>query len=91
MMCMGYIHMVQPLSSLSTCVSSRAHLNVFLSLISPILRNFGSKPNFKTKFDRNVVQLYTAFRKFYGLYNDLICPYNLSLGHMLSDMFHTNR
>jgi hypothetical protein len=32
-----------------------------------------------------------AFRKFYGRYNDLICPYNLSLGHMLSDMFHTNQ
>jgi hypothetical protein len=32
-----------------------------------------------------------AFRKFYGRYNDLICPYNLSLGHMLSDMFYTNR
>jgi hypothetical protein len=26
-----------------------------------------------------------------GRYNDLICSYNLSLGHMLSDMFHTNR
>jgi hypothetical protein len=33
----------------------------------------------------------TAFHKFYGRYNYLICPYNLSLGHMLSDMFHTNR
>jgi hypothetical protein len=30
--------------------------------------------------------------KFYGRYNDLIYPYmyNLSLGHMLCDMFHTN-
>jgi hypothetical protein len=36
-------------------------------------------------------RLQAAFRKFYGRYNDLICPYNLSLGHMLSDMFHTNR
>ena len=35
--------------------------------------------------------LQAAFRKFYDRYNDLICPYNLSLGHMLSDMFHTNR
>jgi hypothetical protein len=35
-------------------------------------------------------RLQAAFRKFYGRYNDLICPYNLSLGHMLSDMFHTN-
>ena len=25
-----------------------------------------------------------TFRKFYDRYNDLICPYNLSLGHMLS-------
>jgi hypothetical protein len=36
-------------------------------------------------------RLQAAFRKFYGRYNDLIYPYNLSLGHMLSDMFHTNR
>jgi hypothetical protein len=36
-------------------------------------------------------RLQAAFRKFYGRYNDRICPYNLSLGHMLSDMFHTNR
>jgi hypothetical protein len=32
-----------------------------------------------------------AFCKFYRRYNDLICQYNLSLGHMLSDMFHINR
>ena len=32
-------------------------------------------------------RLQAAFRKFYGRYNDLICPCNLSLGHM----FHTNR
>jgi hypothetical protein len=36
-------------------------------------------------------RLQAAFRKFYGRHNDLISPYNLSLGHMLSDMFHTNR
>jgi hypothetical protein len=36
-------------------------------------------------------RLQAAFRKLYGRYNDLICPYNLSLGNMLSDMFHTNR
>jgi hypothetical protein len=34
-------------------------------------------------------RLQAAFRKFYGRYNDLIYPYNLSLGHMLSDMFYT--
>jgi hypothetical protein len=34
-------------------------------------------------------RLQAAFRKFHGRYNDLICPYNLPLGHMLSDMFHT--
>jgi hypothetical protein len=33
----------------------------------------------------------SAFRKLYDRYNDLIYPFNLSLGHMLSDMFHTNR
>jgi hypothetical protein len=32
-----------------------------------------------------------AFRKCYGRYNDLICPHNLPLDHMLSDMCHTNR
>ena len=31
-----------------------------------------------------------AFRKFYGRKNDLVCPYNLHLGHMLSDVFHIN-
>jgi hypothetical protein len=31
-------------------------------------------------------RLQAAFHKFYGRYNDLICPYNLSLGHMLSDV-----
>jgi hypothetical protein len=35
-------------------------------------------------------RLQAAFRKFYGHYNDRICPYSLSLGHMVSDMFHTN-
>jgi hypothetical protein len=32
-------------------------------------------------------RLQAAFRKFYGRYNDLTCPYNLSLVHMLSDIF----
>jgi hypothetical protein len=36
-------------------------------------------------------RLQAAFRKFYGRYRGLVCSYNLSLGHMLSDMFHTNR
>jgi hypothetical protein len=36
-------------------------------------------------------RLQAAFRKFYGRYNDFICQYNFSLGHKLSDMFHTNR
>jgi hypothetical protein len=36
-------------------------------------------------------RLQAAFRKFYGRYNDVIYPYNLSLGHMLSDVFHNNR
>jgi hypothetical protein len=36
-------------------------------------------------------RLQAAFRKLYGHYNDLICPYNHSLSHMLSEMFHTNR
>jgi hypothetical protein len=34
--------------------------------------------------------LRAAFRISNGRYNNLICPYNLSLDHMLSDMFHTN-
>ena len=35
-------------------------------------------------------RLMSAFRKFYGRYNDLIHNYKLSLSHMLSDIFHTN-
>jgi hypothetical protein len=35
--------------------------------------------------------LQTGFRIFYGCYNNLVCSYNLPLGHMLSDMFHANR
>ena len=35
-------------------------------------------------------RLKSAFRKFYGRYNDLVCHYNLPLGQMLSDVFHTN-
>jgi hypothetical protein len=38
-----------------------------------------------------MARLQAAFRKFYGHYNDLIYPYNLSLGRMLSDMFYNNR
>jgi hypothetical protein len=36
-------------------------------------------------------RLHTALRTFYGRYNDLVCQYNLPLGQMLSDVFHTNR
>jgi hypothetical protein len=32
-------------------------------------------------------RLMSAFRKFYGRYNDLIYNYKLSLSHMLSDIF----
>jgi hypothetical protein len=35
-------------------------------------------------------RLTSAFRKFYGRYNDLIHNYQLSLSHMLSDIFHSN-
>jgi hypothetical protein len=31
-------------------------------------------------------RLQAAFRKFYGRYSDLICPYNLLLDHILFDM-----
>jgi hypothetical protein len=34
--------------------------------------------------------LMSAFRMFYGRYNDLIHNYKLSLSHMLSDIFCTN-
>jgi hypothetical protein len=38
-------------------------------------------------------RLQAAYREFYDryMYIDLICAYNLSLGHMISDIFHTNR
>jgi hypothetical protein len=34
--------------------------------------------------------LMSAFRKFYGRYNDLIHNYKFSLSHMSSDIFHSN-
>jgi hypothetical protein len=37
----------------------------------------------KCRFLNDHTCLQAAFRKFDGRYNDLICPYNLSLGHML--------
>jgi hypothetical protein len=35
-------------------------------------------------------RLMSAFRKFYGVYNDLLYNYKLSLRHMLFDIFHSN-
>ena len=35
-------------------------------------------------------RLKAAFRKFYGQYNDLVCPYNLPFSQMLYDMFKDN-
>ena len=37
----------------------------------------------------NESRLKSSFRNFYGRYNDLVCDYNLSLSHMLTDLFHT--
>ena len=37
----------------------------------------------------NESRLKSSFRKFYGRYNDFVCGYNLSLAHMLNDLFHT--
>ena len=37
-----------------------------------------------------ISRLKTAFRKFFARYNKLFDRYNLSLGQMLSDVFHTN-
>jgi hypothetical protein len=34
--------------------------------------------------------LKAAFSKFYRRKNDLVCPYNLHLGHMFYDVFHIN-
>jgi hypothetical protein len=36
-------------------------------------------------------RLQAAFRNFYSRYNDILCPCNLLLGHLLFDTFHTNR
>jgi hypothetical protein len=59
-----------------------------------IYDQFSVRSNLLTdKLMSKVFQLFLlqgALCKFYGRYNDLICPYNLSLGHMLSDIFHTN-
>ena len=35
--------------------------------------------------------LLQASRKFYGLYNNIVCPYNLSLSQILSYMFQNIR
>lgn len=34
--------------------------------------------------------LKSAFRKFFGPYNDFICTYDILLGWMLPEVFHTN-
>jgi hypothetical protein len=39
----------------------------------------------------STVCLLTAFRIFYGRCNDLVWQYNLHLGQLMSDVFHTNR
>jgi hypothetical protein len=39
----------------------------------------------------STVSFTNSFLQFYGRYNDLVCQCNLSLGQMLSDVFHTNR
>ena len=42
------------------------------------------------KQDYQQSRLKSSFRKFYGRYNDLVSKYNLPLGRMLTDVFHTN-
>ena len=37
----------------------------------------------------NESRLKSSFRQFYGRYNDFVCGYNLSLAHMLNNLFHT--
>jgi hypothetical protein len=34
----------------------------------------------------NESRLKSSFRKFCGLYNDLVCDYKLSLAHILNDL-----
>jgi hypothetical protein len=38
----------------------------------------------------STANLQAAFHKSYRRYNDVICPNNLDLGLMLSDVFHIN-
>jgi hypothetical protein len=51
---------------------------------------FGSRQSTDKQQRFQLSRLQAAFCKFYARYNDLISSYNISLGHMLSDMFHTN-
>ena len=66
---------------------------VYKSLLE-IRSVFGSRQSTGKQIDVKGVQLsrlQAAFRKFYRRYNDLVRSYNLSVGNMLSDAFHTNR
>jgi hypothetical protein len=56
--------------------------------------NFTSRQSIDKKLMSQGFQLsclQAAFRKLYGRYNNLIYPYNISLDHMLSDMFLTKK
>jgi hypothetical protein len=64
--------------------SLQRNINLAVVLLSTMTNKLMSQ-------DFQLSRLQTAFHKFYGNYNDLVCRYNLPLRYMLSDIFHTNR
>jgi hypothetical protein len=77
-----YLHMVYSHRSI---VEYKSLLDIWSVLVrGSLLKNKLMLQGFQLS------RLQAAFRKFFGRYNDLISPYNLSLCHMLSNTFHTN-
>jgi hypothetical protein len=84
-----------------TNIPASTAYSVYISQLIPYARAFSAYDQFllrgnlltkklmSQRFQMSCLQ--AAFRKFYSRYEDLIYPYNLSLGHMLSGMFDKNR
>jgi hypothetical protein len=73
-------------------------LPAYAVYISQLIRYARTSSIYDQSIDKQVdfigvsaVSIAGSFRKFYSRYNDLVYPYNLAFGHMLSDMFHTIR
>ena len=72
------------------CVNVVVVFLIRLLILKMFLKSsFQFVPRALTLQGYNESRLKSSFRKFYGRYNDLVCGYNLSLTHMLNDLFHT--